>query len=543
MQKIENKQKETTSGVNVWYVLRHITYFVFVLLILEGAGWFANYIFEYHRTVRNSIELMRRESQPVSASASETLEDGSTQKSVELLIRVENLNKNNAPPPYELGGQIIKHADPDYRQEPLDIEKTGLSKPHRIFVVGGSAAFGFPYRFQNTFSAILQETLNRESYQLFNASRPGWSSGQLIPLVEEIVQKHDPSLLIIFSGNNEWFSWVPKPPGVKLSDESSDTFSWNQTSISILDKLAISRTLAGMEYLLFRWIKSQHRKQRMTTLVDRVQTLGASWNATNGHPSGYQVHHELIGRHYAIQYPSHPMAFDSTQWLQTKKDYLLSFEQNLQRMIKTTQNKNVHVLLLTIPFNYRLSPAWMFPQPEFYNRDFEEQTKVAIRDAALCIEEGRLNQAIHLIDNALEKDPLPAILHYLKAQSLESLGDHRKAEKAYSLCREHMIGHLGSRLSINRIITQTANLMQSELIDVQFLFDQYEHNLGRYYNEDLIQDDCHPSPLGHTIIAKALLPYVLKLSSDPTESQHGQLDRSLCNETLNLSSPDGFLMK
>ena len=58
MQKIENKQKETTSGVNVWYILRHITYFVFVLLILEGAGWFANYIFEYHRTVRNSIELM-----------------------------------------------------------------------------------------------------------------------------------------------------------------------------------------------------------------------------------------------------------------------------------------------------------------------------------------------------------------------------------------------------------------------------------------------------------------------------------------------------
>ena len=102
-------------------------------------------------------------------------------------------------------------------------------------------------------------------------------------------------------------------------------------------------------------------------------------------------------------------------------------------MIKTTQNKNVHVLLLTIPFNYRLSPAWMFPQPEFYNRNFAKQTKVAIRDAALCIEEGRLNQAIHLIDNALEKDPLPAILHYLKAQSLESLGDHRKAEKAYSL--------------------------------------------------------------------------------------------------------------
>lgn len=543
MQKIKNKQKETALRANFWYTLRHITYFLFVLFILEGAGWFANYTFEYHRTVRNSIELMRRESQPVSASASETKEGGSTQKPVEILIRVENRNKNNAPSPYELGGQIIEHADPDYRQEPLAIEKTGLSKPHRIFVVGGSAAFGFPYRFQNTFSALLQATLNREDYQLFNASRPGWSSRQLIPLVEEIVQKHDPSILIIFSGNNEWFSWVPNPPGATLSDESSDAFPWKQTSISILDKLAVSRTLAGMEYLLFRWIKAQHRKQRMTSLVDRVQTLGASWNATNGHPSGYQVHHELTGRHYALQYPSHPMAFDSTQWLQTKKDYLVSFEQNLQRMIQTTQHKNVRVLLLTIPFNYRLSPAWMFPQPEFYNSDFSEQTKAVIRNAAVCIEEDRLDQAIHLIDSALKKDPLPAILHYLKAQSLESLGHHRNAEKAYSLCREHMIGHLGSRLSINRIITKTATLLKSELIDVQFLFDQYEHTKGRYYNEDLIQDDCHPSPLGHSLIAKALLPYVLKLSSDTTELRYSQPDRSLCNETLNLSSPDGILMK
>ena len=43
-----------------------------------------------------------------------------------------------------------------------------------------------------------------------------------------------------------------------------------------------------------------------------------------------------------------------------------------------------------------------------------------------------------------------------------------------------------------------------ELVDVIKLFDRDEHMLGRYFNETLILDDCHPSPRGHKLIADAI---------------------------------------
>jgi len=52
----------------------------------------------------------------------------------------------------------------------------------------------------------------------------------------------------------------------------------------------------------------------------------------------------------------------------------------------------------------------------------------------------------------------------------------------------------------------------TELIDLPPLFDRYEHNLGHYFNDDLIMDDCHPTPLGHRLIAEALLA---RLASRP----------------------------
>ena len=44
------------------------------------------------------------------------------------------------------------------------------------------------------------------------------------------------------------------------------------------------------------------------------------------------------------------------------------------------------------------------------------------------------------------------------------------------------------------------------LIDVQELFQDYGARRQSYYNLDLIHDDCHPTPLGHQLIAEALVP-------------------------------------
>ena len=38
------------------------------------------------------------------------------------------------------------------------------------------------------------------------------------------------------------------------------------------------------------------------------------------------------------------------------------------------------------------------------------------------------------------------------------------------------------------------------------IFDADEHARQEYYNETLIEDDCHPSARGHRLIAESLYP-------------------------------------
>ena len=90
------------------------------------------------------------------------------------------------------------------------------------------------------------------------------------------------------------------------------------------------------------------------------------------------------------------------------------------------------------------------------------------------------------------------------------MGRHGEAEAAYASARERMVGHLGSPLSFQAVVREVAGATSAELVDVPRLFDEYEHRMGSFYNEHLVADDCHPTPLGHRVIADALTPLFRK---------------------------------
>ena len=113
-------------------------------------------------------------------------------------------------------------------------------------------------------------------------------------------------------------------------------------------------------------------------------------------------------------------------------------------------------------------------------------------------------KALERIREAIRIDPMPPVPHYLEAELLESLERPVEAEAAYARSREAMIGNLGSRLSINRVIREVAAEQEAELVDLRKIFDDYQHRRQRHFNTELIHDDCHPTPLGHTLIARHL---------------------------------------
>ena len=223
-----------------------------------------------------------------------------------------------------------------------------------------------------------------------------------------------------------------------------------------------------------------------------------------GDPTAFRIHQEIAGVTYALRFPADAQSFDPEQWRTTRRDFIDAFEANLLRMIEPAQAEGVRVILMTVPFNYKLSPAWKHPQPEFFVAEHAEATREAIREAASLLEQSRPRDALRVTEAALERDAGPAVLHHLKAMSLEALERLDEAEAAYALSREAMIGNLGSRLSINESIEKVARESGVELLDLAALFDREQHALGGRFNEDLIHDDCHPTPLGHRLIAAAL---------------------------------------
>ena len=59
------------------------------------------------------------------------------------------------------------------------------------------------------------------------------------------------------------------------------------------------------------------------------------------------------------------------------------------------------------------------------------------------------------------------------------------------------------------VAREVAERTGATLVDVRQLFDEYGHARQRYFNIDLIHDDCHPTPLGHQLIAETLAKLIL----------------------------------
>ncbi len=349
----------------------------------------------------------------------------------------------------------------------------------RVFIVGGSAAFGYRYHYSQTFGSLISET-RKGDYTVINAAQVGWSSGRLFPVLKRIVDHFAPAAIILFTGNNEWVQWShEKPSGFRNS--TLTLLSWGNKSYAC-------------SYLIYKWIIGRR---------DQVS------DSTGRSGDKFLAHQDLLGYRYALRYPLVPdNGFNPRDWPRTKADFLAVFKQNLTSMIRYCQAKGVWVILMNIPFNYKLSPAWKHPQPFYLEEKHSATVPGMITNAADLIGRDQIAEAEAVIRQVLALEPEISIAHYLLAHILEKTGRDRAARNAYAQSREYMIGNLGSMLSINESIRKVAESTAVDFVDIHRSFDAHAQQAGDPYHATLIHDDCHPNVKGHEIIARALLPYL-----------------------------------
>lgn len=418
--------------------------------LFEGAAWIGDAVAGFRYELLDGIETARAQRAPVGEEAPDWPRGA-------IRVRVPDRGEPRAEP-YALGGRVIEDAWPDAKQEWLHPEHVADDARTRVFVLGGSAALGYPYAYEDTFARRLDRLLL--DHRVENVGQAGWTSGQALGAAQRVLDHFAPDVLVVYSGNNEWIRWAPHARGMDLE--------WQRG-------MAHSRALAAA-----LWLGHRMRGQRPPP--------------PDGSP--------LTGWRHALAHPDRSL--DVAAWRAEREDHLRVFRDNLATLRDRARARGVRVIFCTVPFNHRLSPSFKHRQPDAFAPEHASAVRALAREAAQALDDGDAQLALAKLDEALERDDGPAIVHHLRGAALEALERPLDAERAYAMSREQMVGNLGVRLSVNRVVREVATGDGVTLVDVARRFDAWEHRRDRHFNEDLIHDDCHPTPQGHRLIAEWL---------------------------------------
>jgi len=438
------------------------------LLVLEGGAWIGDALTGYRARLLRGLDAVETQMLPVQPTSDLPW------PAPALHVRCTERDGAHAKP-WRIGSVAIPDSISEFLDAPTSPEKVRAAGDRSVFIVGGSAAFGHPYPYRHAFPTRLGARLRKRGHVVLNAAQSGWSSARVTDVVKRVADHYNPDVVIVMCGNNEWIHWTPphQPWGDRMDVEGMRAWSTSR-AVALLLYWSVRRGIARMDDV---------RAARLE----------------------FAEHRELTGVAFALEHPMERyLDFDAQAWLQTKEHFLDVFEDNLVTMVRAAREAGARVILMTIPFKHRLSPAWKHPQPESFIPEHTAAVRAAVAQAGAEYRSGRNVACLATTAAALVLDPHPPILHALRGEALMQLGRNAEAETAFAQCREQMVGNLGARLSINDRIRSVTASWNTDLVDAARLFDARQHALGGWFNRDLIHDDSHPTPEGHRVLADAL---------------------------------------
>ncbi len=336
--------------------------------------------------------------------------------------------------------------------------------PHgerRVFVVGGSAAFGDGVEYDDTFTAELQARLGRP-WRAVNAAFNGADSRAVMHAVKRIVDCHAPAAIIIMSGNNEWLHW---------------------------------RYETGIPWF-YRW-----HGRLAASVAYRYLVAGSRW-------VDRARRHAAADRGVARFDPTHgcdprdlyttPGAFDVDAWRAQRRNYLTAFAFNLAQAVAYARERGVDVVLCTVPYRRNLCPAYFVRQPISLATD--DATSAARLAAGLAkLDEGDVAGALSELEAGLVGGSGAPLADYFAGTAAARLGRTHEAAMHFRRAREQMVGNLGAAQSINGVIRELAAKYETPPADLDAAF--LNARTDELEADALFHDFCHPTAAGHALIA------------------------------------------
>lgn len=261
----------------------------------------------------------------------------------------------------------------------------------RVYVLGGSAAMGFPHKnhgVDRLLAAQLNALFPDKEVEVINTAMTSVNS-HVVYQVAETLPRNSADVAVILMGNNEVVG--PYGPG---------TFNQN-----FLSSLSAIRSLQALKRTrLWQWLDNAFQEVQVGDAKADLEWQGMQMFVENG----VAENDPRMG------------------------DVYEHFDANLRDIIEVLSNKGMHVVLSTVPVNLRHSAPFLSLQDESLTAEQRKQASDLRERATAESRNQKWEAAAVLWQEVVELDPMHADSHFQLATTLERQGDYAGARRHFN---------------------------------------------------------------------------------------------------------------
>lgn len=339
----------------------------------------------------------------------------------------------------------------------------------RVFVLGGSAAFGWPGREGDSFTGYLRRSLDQAApggFEIVNAAGMSYGSHRVLDLLRDVV-RFEPDVVVVYSGNNEYVERNVLPSGERDGGPAYAVRNHlSRTNIYRAIRLVIRKT---------PWLGKSLSRARDADITD-LRTNPAVNRGTLHQSSA--VNEQVSG----------------------------NYRRNLSEMARILGERNIRSVFCSVPVNL---DSWRPAEPPLRFGDRNETlrwfAKVKEGEGLLSKDPAR---AAELFGELLRMKPGWAPGAFYRGKALEAKGDFAAALEMFRIARDTDARPVRAFGSFNETVRAVAASGRgAHFLDLEAVFRE---NSPRGITGDmLVRDYCHPTEAGHKLISTALLPVIL----------------------------------
>ncbi len=395
------------------------------------------------------------------------------------LFDVETLVERRDP--FQGFSELVRVYEPDpsgetYRTPPrstahsFNYQEFAVDKPAdglRVFVIGGSSVFGFPWGAGVAFPALLDRALEASwpdrPIEVVNAGGMSYGSHRLRILVRELLD-YDPDVLVIYTGHNEF---AERRFYSRLLGRSEELDRTRRVLSSSRIYSLMSRAYEGLQ------------EDSREEAVDAEDT-------TTGQLLGLDVERD------------EPASVGPAE----RAAVLEQFEIGLRDIVREARDAGVTVILCTVPANV---VGWAPVESVFgESAGFEVRRQVTelLASARAAAARNETDLAIETLEQARSIAPGHAETHYLLGKAYKERERYDEARAAFHAALNTDGQPIRAFDSVNEILRRLAAELDLTFVDVERIFEHAAPNALVGFN--LFEDYVHPNLDGHKLIAHAL---------------------------------------